>query len=438
MEFQVGILSFLLLITAVSPQGFMGMEPIISPSGSGNGIHSVTNSNPNPNARPNGAGGAPNNPAMEAVQNPNRLAMAPFLGEQGRPGTDFSRPTNAGNPNPNNLINMRRKPPQPPMVVRMPHLCQTASWSTDSMVVLPMPMSRMKTAVGTLPLMRGVVTQQGRKMIPFTMEQIMMMKMRNQMMSMVMHDSGPMAAHTMNNMGRSNNMMRSTPNMVNGMLSGHNRMNTMNTGLNVVNKMSPVPEPIMMNNMAPISAPNMMNNMAPISAPNVMNNMAPMTVPNMMNNMAPMTVPNMMNNMAPAPEPNMMNNMAPMSEPNMMNNMAPMSEPNMMNNMAPMTVPNMMNSMAPLTVPNMMNNMAPEPEPNMMNTMTNMPANNIVTGMVNRMPQTNTINQMAMMSTSQNGGTTKTVWMEPSSNTVVAMSYPTGSGGANNVRIAVY
>ena len=216
MEFQVGILSFLLLITAVSPQGFMGMEPIISPSGSGNGIHSVTNSNPNPNARPNGAGGAPNNPAMEAVQNPNRLAMAPFLGEQGRPGTDFSRPTNAGNPNPNNLINMRRKPPQPPMVVRMPHLCQTASWSTDSMVVLPMPMSRMKTAVGTLPLMRGVVTQQGRKMIPFTMEQIMMMKTRNQMMSMAMHESGPMAAQTMNNMDRSNNMMRSTPNMMNG------------------------------------------------------------------------------------------------------------------------------------------------------------------------------------------------------------------------------
>lgn len=225
MEFQVGILSFLLLTTAVSPQGFMGMEPIISPSGSGNGIHSVTNSNPNPNARPNGAGGAPNNPAMEAVQNPNRLAMAPFLGEQGRPGTDFSRPTNAGNPNPNSLINMRRKPPQPPMVVRMPHLCQTASWSTDSMVVLPMPMSRMKTAVGTLPLMRGVVTQQGRKMIPFTMEQIMMMKMKNQMMSMVMHESGPMAAQMMNNMGRSNNMMGSTPNMMNGMMSGQNRMN---------------------------------------------------------------------------------------------------------------------------------------------------------------------------------------------------------------------
>lgn len=89
MEFQVGILSFLLLITAVSPHGFMGMEPVISPSGSGNGIHSVTNSNPNPNARPNGAGGAPNNPAMEAVQNPNRLAMAPFLGEQGRPQQIF-------------------------------------------------------------------------------------------------------------------------------------------------------------------------------------------------------------------------------------------------------------------------------------------------------------------------------------------------------------
>ena len=123
---------------------------------------------------------------------------------------------------------------------------------------------------------------------------------------------------------------------------------------------------------------------------------------------------------------------------NMVNNMSPVPEPNMMNNMAPAPEPNMMNNMAPMTVPNMMNNMAPGPEPNMMNTMTNMPANNIVTGMVNRMPQTSTINQMAMMSTSQNGGTTKTVWMEPSSNTVVAMSYPIGSGGANNVRIAVY
>lgn len=407
------------------------MEPIISPTGSGNGIHSVTNNNPSPNARPNGAGGAPNNPAMETVQNPNRLAMAPFLGNQGRAGTDFSRPTNPGNPDPNNLVNMRRRPPQPTMVVRMPHLCKTASWSTDSMVVMPMPMSSMKTAVGTLPLRRGIVTQQGRRPIPYSMGQIMMLKARNQMMSMAMHEPSPMEGHPMVS---ANNMMNaaSGSNMMNKMVSMSNDMNNMASMMNniapshsVMNNMVPLPEPIaepvMMNNIVSMPQDNMMNNMAQIPEQNMMNNMVSMPEVNMMNNMAPIPEPNMMNNMASMPQVNMMNNMV--------NNMA--TSLNMMNNMASMPNVNTMTEMSAVNGQNVMNRMSTSNQ----NTMKMMTSGN---NMIN-----NVGSVMSMMATSQNGGAPQPnlhqiVWMGPSSKTMVAMSYPNGPSGSNKVRLAVY
>lgn len=431
MEYAIGILSFSLFLSTVSAQGFMGMEPIISPTGSGNGIHSVTNNNPSPNARPNGAGGAPNNPAMETVQNPNRLAMAPFLGNQGRAGTDFSRPTNPGNPDPNNLVNMIRRPPQPTMVVKMPHLCQTASWSTDSMVVMPMPMSSMKTAVGTLPLRGGIVTQQGRRPIPYSMGQIMMLKARNQMMSMAMHESSPMEGHPMVS---ANNMMNaaSGSNMMNRMVSMSNNMNNMASMMNniapshsVMNNMVPLPEPIaepvMMNSMVSMPQDNMMNNMAQIPEQNMMNNMVSIPEVNMMNNMAPIPEPNMMNNMASMPQVNMMNNMV--------NNMA--TSLNMMNNMASMPNVNTMTEMSAVNGQNVMNRMSTSNQ----NTMKMMTSGN---NMIN-----NVGSVMSMMATSQNGGAPQPnlhqiVWMGPSSKTMVAMSYPNGPSGSNKVRLAVY
>ena len=403
MEYAIGILSFSLFLSTVSAQGFMGMEPIISPTGSGNGIHSVTNNNPSPNARPNGAGGAPNNPAMETVQNPNRLAMAPFLGNQGRAGTDFSRPTNPGNPDPNNLVNMIRRPPQPTMVVKMPHLCQTASWSTDSMVVMPMPMSSMKTAVGTLPLRGGIVTQQGRRPIPYSMGQIMMLKARNQMMSMAMHEPSPMEGHPMVS---ANNMMNaaSGSNMMNRMVSMSNNMNNMAS---------------MMNNIAPSHS--VMNNMVPLPEP--------IAEPVMMNSMVSMPQDNMMNNMVSMPEVNMMNNMAPIPEPNMVNNMA--TSLNMMNNMASMPNVNTMTGMSAVNGQNVMNRMSTSNQ----NTMKMMTSGN---NMIN-----NVGSVMSMMATSQNGGAPQPnlhqiVWMGPSSKTMVAMSYPNGPSGSNKVRLAVY
>lgn len=431
MEYAIGILSFSLFLSTVSAQGFMGMEPIISPTGSGNGIHSVTNNNPSPNARPNGAGGAPNNPAMETVQNPNRLAMAPFLGNQGRAGTDFSRPTNPGNPDPNNLVNMIRRPPQPTMVVKMPHLCQTASWSTDSMVVMPMPMSSMKTAVGTLPLRGGIVTQQGRRPIPYSMGQIMMLKARNQMMSMAMHEPSPMEGHPMVS---ANNMMNaaSGSNMMNRMVSMSNNMNNMASMINniapshsVMNNMVPLPEPIaepvIMNSMVSMPQDNMMNNMAQIPEQNMMNNMVSMPEVNMMNNMAPIPEPNMMNNMASMPQVNMMNNMV--------NNMA--TSLNMMNNMASMPNVNTMTEMSAVNGQNVMNRMSTSNQ----NTMKMMTSGN---NMIN-----NVGSVMSMMATSQNGGDPQPnlhqiVWMGPSSKTMVAMSYPNGPSGSNKVRLAVY
>ena len=431
MEYAIGILSFSLFLSTVSAQGFMGMEPIISPTGSGNGIHSVTNNNPSPNARPNGAGGAPNNPAMETVQNPNRLAMAPFLGNQGRAGTDFSRPTNPGNPDPNNLVNMIRRPPQPTMVVKMPHLCQTASWSTDSMVVMPMPMSSMKTAVGTLPLKGGIVTQQGRRPIPYSMGQIMMLKARNQMMSMAMHEPSPMEGHPMVS---ANNMMNaaSGSNMMNRMVSMSNNMNNMASMMNniapshsVMNNMVPLPEPIaepvMMNNIVSMPQDNMMNNMAQIPEQNMMNNMVSIPEVNMMNNMAPIPEPNMMNNMASMPQVNMMNNMV--------NNMA--TSLNMMNNMASMPNVNTMTEMSAVNGQNVMNRMSTSNQ----NTMKMMTSGN---NMIN-----NVGSVMSMMATSQNGGAPQPnlhqiVWMGPSSKTMVAMSYPNGPSGSNKVRLAVY
>lgn len=431
MEYAIGILSFSLFLSTVSAQGFMGMEPIISPTGSGNGIHSVTNNNPSPNARPNGAGGAPNNPAMETVQNPNRLAMAPFLGNQGRAGTDFSRPTNPGNPDPNNLVNMIRRPPQPTMVVKMPHLCQTASWSTDSMVVMPMPMSSMKTAVGTLPLRRGIVTQQGRRPIPYSMGQIMMLKARNQMMSMAMHEPSPMEGHPMVS---ANNMMNaaSGSNMMNRMVSMSNNMNNMASMINniapshsVMNNMVPLPEPIaepvIMNSMVSMPQDNMMNNMAQIPEQNMMNNMVSMPEVNMMNNMAPIPEPNMMNNMASMPQVNMMNNMV--------NNMA--TSLNMMNNMASMPNVNTMTEMSAVNGQNVMNRMSTSNQ----NTMKMMTSGN---NMIN-----NVGSVMSMMATSQNGGDPQPnlhqiVWMGPSSKTMVAMSYPNSPSGSNKVRLAVY
>lgn len=431
MEYAIGILSFSLFLSTVSAQGFMGMEPIISPTGSGNGIHSVTNNNPSPNARPNGAGGAPNNPAMETVQNPNRLAMAPFLGNQGRAGTDFSRPTNPGNPDPNNLVNMIRRPPQPTMVVKMPHLCQTASWSTDSMVVMPMPMSSMKTAVGTLPLRGGIVTQQGRRPIPYSMGQIMMLKARNQMMSMAMHESSPMEGHPMVS---ANNMMNaaSGSNMMNRMVSMSNNMNNMASMINniapshsVMNNMVPLPEPIaepvIMNSMVSMPQDNMMNNMAQIPEQNMMNNMVSMPEVNMMNNMAPIPEPNMINNMASMPQVNMMNNMV--------NNMA--TSLNMMNNMASMPNVNTMTEMSAVNGQNVMNRMSTSNQ----NTMKMMTSGN---NMIN-----NVGSVMSMMATSQNGGDPQPnlhqiVWMGPSSKTMVAMSYPNSPSGSNKVRLAVY
>ena len=431
MEYAIGILSFSLFLSTVSAQGFMGMEPIISPTGSGNGIHSVTNNNPSPNARPNGAGGAPNNPAMETVQNPNRLAMAPFLGNQGRAGTDFSRPTNPGNPDPNNLVNMIRRPPQPTMVVKMPHLCQTASWSTDSMVVMPMPMSSMKTAVGTLPLRGGIVTQQGRRPIPYSMGQIMMLKARNQMMSMAMHEPSPMEGHPMVS---ANNMMNaaSGSNMMNRMVSMSNNMNNMASMMNniapshsVMNNMVPLPEPIaepvMMNSMVSMPQDNMMNNMAQIPEQNMMNNMVSMPEVNMMNNMAQIPEPNMMNNMASMPQVNMMNNMV--------NNMA--TSLNMMNNMASMPNVNTMTEMSAVNGQNVMNRMSTSNQ----NTMKMMTSGN---NMIN-----NVGSVISMMATSQNGGAPQPnlhqiVWMGPSSKTMVAMSYPNGPSGSNKVRLAVY
>ena len=455
MEYAIGILSFSLFLSTVSAQGFMGMEPIISPTGSGNGIHSVTNNNPSPNARPNGAGGAPNNPAMETVQNPNRLAMAPFLGNQGRAGTVFSRPTNHGNPDPNNLVNMIRRPPQPTMVVKMPHLCQTASWSTDSMVVMPMPMSSMKTAVGTLPLREGIVTQQGRRPIPYSMGQIMMLKARNQMMSMAMHEPSPMEGHPMVS---ANNMVNaaSGSNMMNRMVSMSNNMNNMASMMNniapshsVMNNMVPLPEPIaepvIVNNIVSMPQDNMMNNMAQIPEPNMMNNMVLMPEVNMMNNMAQIPEQNMINNMVSMPEVNMMNNMAPIPEPNMINNMASMPQVNMMNNMV--------NNMA--TSLNMMNNMASMPNVNTMTEMSAVNGQNVMNRMSTSNQNTmkmitsgnNMINNvgsvMSMMATSQNGGAPQPnlhqiVWMGPSSKTMVAMSYPNGPSGSNKVRLAVY
>ncbi|XP_061184568.1 uncharacterized protein LOC133192594 [Saccostrea echinata] len=421
MDFVVWTLVFFQSMTAVSSQGFSAMEPLISPAGSGNGIHSVANSNPSLNARPNGAGGAPNNPAMETVQNPNRFGMAPFLGQQGGPGTDFNRPSNIGNPDPNTLINRRARPQQPPMVVKLPHMCHTTSWSTDTMVVMPMPMSRMKTAVGTLPLRGGVVMQQGRGRIPFSMGQIMVMKMRNQMMSMARQGSAAMSEKPMHAMGE-NNMVAMAKPVMNGAMAG-----SMMNGMGTV----PQPEPMMATpeqNMIGVGA-------MPQPQPNIMSGMAPMPEPNMMNGITPMNKLNMMNGMnsMQQPQPNMM---APMPEPNMMNGMASINGQTMMNGIIPQTTQNKMNAIPPMSDP--VNGMGAlsQPEPHMMNVMssasssgTNIMGNNGL---------------MSIMSMTQNGvpsqpkNQQQVVWAVPSANVMVAMSYPTPNGATNVQRVAIY
>ncbi|XP_062583867.1 uncharacterized protein LOC134245618 [Saccostrea cucullata] len=436
MDNVVWTLVFFLSLTAVSSQGFSAMEPIISPTGSGNGFHSVANSNPSPNTRPNGAGGAPNNPAMETVQNPNRFGMAPFLGRQGGPGTEFNRPSDIGNPDPNTLINRRPRPQQPPVVVKLPHMCHTASWSTDTMVVMPMPMSRMKTAVGTLPLRRGVVMQQGRGSIPFSMGQIMAMKMRNQMMSMARHGSAAMSENSMNTMG-GNNMIpmaepvMNMPNMMNGAMP-----NMMNGAMpNMMNGMGnvPQPEPVMSEMMA-TPGQNMIGvGAVPQPQQNIMNGMAPMPEPNMMNEISSMNKQIMMNAMQ-QPRPNIM---TPMPEPNMMNGMTSMDGQNMLNGMSVIAQPaqNMMNALPMSGSVNGAGAM-PQPEPHMMNVMssTSSAGTNIMGNM----------GSMSMMSMSQNGGPSQpknqqqVVWAAPSANVMVAMSYPTPNRGTNMQRVAIY
>jgi hypothetical protein len=402
MEYIFGKLIFLLSVTAVSPQGFTPMESIISPTGSGNGIHSVVNSNPSPNARPNGAGGAPNNPAMETVQNPNRFAMAPFLGRQGRPGTDFTRPSNTHNPDPNTLINMREKPRPPIRMVKMPHLCPTMTWSTDSMVVLPMPVSRMKTAVGTLPIRHGIVTQQGRKRLPFSMEQMMIMKMRNQIMS--------------------------HPNMLNGALSAFITMNgaipqqktnmmSIN-GQNLMNGMGAVPqaEPNMMGGMTSINGQNMVNGMGAVPQPE----------PNMMGGMTSINGQNMVNGMGAVPQP----------EPNMMGGMPSINGQNMVNGMG--TIPNSMSRTNIMLQPstNMMNNVVPIPEPNMVNFEGAMSSS--ATNMMGNMGPSSTMS-MSQSSIPSPHGKQNLIWMSPSVNMMVAMSYPATSNGPKRVqRLTIY
>ena len=412
-----------------------GQGPPFQGNSVASGLNSVTNMAPPPNVRPAGAGGAPNNPDMQAVQDPSRFRMAPFIGPGGAPATENQGPgprrgqAMSGDPIPVRVISerdrMRNHINDQKIAATLPPLCHVPP-SLQHMVVEPMPMAKGnppenqgQTGMGGPLLNRmqapgqqgvggmGGMPPQGNGMAPMGNA---MMQMGNGMMQMG-NGMAPMG----NGMASMGNDMAS---MGNGMAPMGNAMMQMKNGMmQIGNSMVS-----MGNGMAPMgnSMPSMGNALPP------MNNI----MPPMDNNMGHMgnAMPSM-GNAVPYPDNAMMGMMnhntmpGPVSGGNMVgpnSGMAP-KMPQMMSNGAPMTLLDMSGM---LNVPhNLISNQMDQT----MASTTNMEMP-VMTN-VDLMP---TQGGMAPIYMNMNGQVPSQIHL-PSSGNVVGVNIP-GMGGHNGAR----
>ena len=309
----INIIIYLLVsMTFASGQG-----PPFQGNSVASGLNSVTNMAPPPNVRPAGAGGAPNNPDMQAVQDPSRFRMAPFIGPGGAPATENQGPgprrgqAMSGDPIPVRVISerdrMRNHINDQKIAATLPPLCHVPP-SLQHMVVEPMPMAKGnppenqgQTGMGGPLLNRmqapgqqgvggmGGMPPQGNGMAPMgnAMMQMSngMMQMGNGMMSMgnAMAPMGNGMTQMSNGMAPMGNGMMQ---MGNGMVSMGNAMPSMGNVMPPIGNAAPYPDNAMMGMMnqntmtGPVPPGNMVgpnSGMAP-KMPQMMSNGAPMTL----------------------------------------------------------------------------------------------------------------------------------------------------------------